>query len=103
MARNGQPPEVATGDYFRTRGSGSSRCKAYSAPPGIGGRYICTVEQGIYLGPVGEYELTDRYLTIEVRGYWINVFDCSNQVSFAHRVPRQEIAAWEQKGWCHAS
>ena len=40
MVRNRQPPEVATGDYCRTRGFGSSRCKAYSAPPGIGGRYI---------------------------------------------------------------
>ena len=91
MVRNGQPPEVATGDYFRTRGSGSSRCKAYSAPPGIGGRYICTVKQGIYLGPVGEYELTDRYLIIEVRSYWINVWDCSNHVSFAHRVHDEKL------------
>ena len=96
-------PQVETGDYFQTKWWGRSRCKAYTAPPSTaGGRYICTLAQGTFLGPVISYELNGRYLSIEVRGYWINVWDGWNQASFAHRVSRQEVESWEQMRWYHS-
>ena len=96
-------PQVETGDYFQTKWWGRSRCKAYTAPPSTaGGRYICTLAQETFLGTVISYELNGRYLSIEVRGYWINVWDGWNQASFAHGVSRQEVESWEQMGWYHS-
>ena len=63
---------------------------------------MCTLAQGTFLGPVISYELNGIYLSIEVRGYWINVWDGWDKASFAHRVSTQEVESWERMGWYHS-
>ena len=53
-------------------------CKAYSEPPGHGGRYITSIAKGSFLGPVdqwAEYSTADGvFVTVQIRGWWINVW-----------------------------
>ena len=111
MTRGGYTsiPLVETGDYVRTRGGGTGiRCKAYRAPPSRrmpGGEvYIATIAPNTYLGPVEEYEYTSNFVTIEVRGYWINIWRAEVPHSvvghtFASLVARHEVAKWKKNGW----
>jgi len=95
------PPSVLPGDYFRTNIGGSSRCKAYDAPPRVVGQYICTIAPGTCLGPVRDVELSNSHLTILVQGYWINIWCSTNNAYFASKVDRAEIQQWEARGWQH--
>jgi len=95
------PPQPVPGDYFFTNPSGRSVCKAYTAPPRIRGQYICTIAKGTYLGPVTAVESTADYVTIEVRGYWINIYAKINNAHFARRVRRICVQHWVQWGWHH--
>ena len=105
------PPFVQTGDYFRTRGGYTSiRCKAYKVPPWRRHRprdnYITTIAPGTYLGPVEEFGYSPWFVTIQVRGYWINVWGAEYPYSdyryhFADRVAPDNVAQWEANGWYH--
>ena len=96
-------PTPYEGQYWRTREHETIRCKAYSGPPsargGCGGDYICTIEPGTTLGPVETWLSTCAFLTILVRGYWINVWSGANRCYFAHSVPWHEVQAWRARGW----
>ena len=95
------PPSILPGDYVRTNIGGLSRCKAYDAPPRVLGNYICTIDQGTYLGPIRDIELSNSHLTILVRGYWINIWSADNNAHFARKVDRAEIQEWAARGWQH--
>ena len=101
MTQYAPPPQPAAGDYYLTNHSGRSVCKAYTAPPRIGGKYICTIAKGTYLGPVTAVEITVDFVTIEVRGYWINIWSKINNAYFARRVRRVCVQHWVQCGWHH--
>ena len=96
-------PEPFVGQYWCTYAK--NRCKAYTAPPllGAGGQKICTIQPGVTLGPVENWVSTPQYVTILVRGYWINVWCSSsprgNAVFFAHPVPVREVEGWKRHGW----
>ena len=100
-------PEVFAGQYWVTRSEKNTkiRCKAYTAPPlrGAGGCVICAIQPGTSLGPVENWVSTPRYVTLLVRGYWINVWCSSsprgNAVFFARPVPLQKVEAWKLRGW----
>ena len=100
-------PEPVQGQYWRTKTHATIRCKAYTCPPlpEAGGRWICTITPGTTLGPVETWLSSESYVTILVRGYWINVW-CSTSprgtpVHFAIPVPQQEVAGWATRGWEH--
>ena len=108
-------PVIETGCYFKTRGPDSRIvCKAYTRPPGKGGKYITSISKGAFLGPVGAYEHSREFATIEVDGWWINVwkkdkrYRCSGisftapGIHFASKVTEQEMAVWEERGWRHS-
>ena len=99
-----QPPAV--GDYYRTRGGHTRiRCKGYSAPPTVGGRWLGTCAPGTYLGPVEEFVSGCGFVTILVRGWWINISseEGGRLVHFAYRVPPHEVLAWRRAGWYDAA
>ena len=68
-------PVIETGCYFKTRGPDSRIvCKAYTRPPGKGGKFITRISKETFLGPVERYEHSREFATIEVDGWWINVW-----------------------------
>ena len=93
-------PQVETGDYVRTLPVGKTRCVAYTAPPSVGGARITSISQGTYLGPVGQWEQTPAFTSVEVRGYWVNVWASQPRPKlFASVVPREVVNAWIAQGW----
>ena len=94
-------PRPAPGDYFLTNRYGRSCCRAYTAPPAIRGRLICSITQGTYLGPVNQVEVSAIFVTIEVRGYWINVWAAEGNAHFARKVPQRTVDSWVHRGWHH--
>ena len=108
------PSELYTGGYYRTKGGKTrTRCKAYRTPPShrlLGPpailHEICTIKRGAYLGPVEEFEITSEFVTILVRGYWINVWGYAEEDPellighhYAYPVPWQEVRRWYRRGW----
>ena len=104
-------PVIETGCYFKTRGPDSRIvCKAYTRPPGKGGKFITRISKETFLGPVERYEHSREFATIEVRGWWINVWKKGNErhpqhatsgISFARKVDQEVISSWENLGWRH--
>ena len=99
--RKAAKPQPVPGDYFRTNPGGRSVCKAYTAPPSIRGHCICQLAKGIYIGPVSQVEISADFVTIEVRGYWINVWSAVCNAHFAEKVPQQTVDYWVHCGWQH--
>ena len=99
-------PSIETGDYFCTRQLPTRvRCVAYTAPP-PNGRRITVISPGTFLGPVGCYRHIEKYSTIEVRGYWINVWRADangdgRPVWFASKVPKDVVSQLCEHGWYH--
>ena len=93
-------PAIALGQYVQTRFFGKTRCKAYTAPPPWGA-YICTIEQGSFLGPIQEVIESREFTTVLVKGYFINVWAKSQRAQFARVVPLEESEAWCRRGWAH--
>ena len=106
-------PLLAIGDYLRTReGSPSTVCRAYSAPPDVchrtlqlrgGGVRLATLAPGTYIGPIEEFCVSIRFVTVLVRSYWINVW---LRTSHRHRgsclvthVLASEVNRWRDSGW----
>ena len=93
------PPVLQLGEYVITRNDGTTaRCKAYDAPCPFG-IYICTIDPGTMLGPIEEVLDVGDYVTILVRGYYINVWAASNQYSFAFKVPSSTMSWYRSLGW----
>ena len=95
-------PRVSNGNYFRTPPRHSRKqCRAYDAPP-FDGRLLCTIAPDTTLGPVENYYESWRFVSICVRGYWMNVWgmgDSGRYVNFAYRVSDTEVANWKRRGW----
>ena len=65
---------AAVGDYFRSKRLPTKvRVKAYSEPPGGGGYYLTTLEPGTYFGPAERVVENHGFVTVLVRGFWMNV------------------------------
>ena len=97
---------AAVGDYFRSRCLPTTvRVNAYSEPPGCGGYYLATLEPGTYFGPAERVVQNHGFITVLVRGFWLNVgkFDGRGAyiryVPFAYEVPRREVRSWKTRGW----
>ena len=90
-------------DYFLTKPEPTEiRCKAYADPPSVGNKsgYILTIDPGTYLGPVEEVEHTHRFVTIRVKGYWINVWTSERGGNhFAKAVNKDTVEQWIRRGW----
>ena len=97
-----QSPHIALGQYYRSRCLPTAvRCKAYAQPP-PDGEYITTIAPGTYLGPVEDWQFSERFATICVRGYWINVWTRranGEGVHFATVEPDVEVQRWRKQGW----
>ena len=93
------PPQA--GDYFLTRPLPTTiRCRAYDAPPRVGGRLLNTIEPGTYLGPVEEVSVTADFTTILVRGVWVNVWARTRGgVQYARQVDPMTVEYWVGLGW----
>ena len=108
-------PDPCIGTYFVTPKFWSSiRCKAYTEPPlpDCAGSYITTLASGTYFGPAEEIVTTKTFVTILVRGYWINVWRINDfprltgpwtfsdlGTAFARHVPKETVASWRARGW----
>ena len=110
-------PLLVLGDYLKTREGTSTHgsvpvCRAYSAPPDVchdtlqilgGGAHLATLPPGTYIGPVEEFCVSIRFVTVLVRGYWINVWlrrPARHRGTYlALRVPDAEVASWHALGW----
>ena len=89
---------VGEGTYFVTKPLPTKiRCKAYDMPVMFGGEHICTFDPGTYLGPVEAFTSTPDFMTICVRGYWINVWGFGQP--YARLVDWTEVEAWRLQGW----
>ena len=90
-------------DYFLTKPVPTNICcKAYVNPPSVEDRYgyILTIAPGTYLGPVEEVEHTHRFVTIRVKGYWINVWTSERGGKhFAKAVNKATVDQWTRRGW----
>ncbi len=89
------------GHYFQTRRRTAIRCKGYSAPP-FEGNYLGTVDPGVYLGPVETWLDTDRYTTVLIHGWWINIWERKQGefgTDFAEKVDRMSVHYWHTTGW----
>ena len=102
-------PIPRVGGYALTKPSPTKiRCKAYTAPPLRGGELITTIAPGTSLGPIEAEEQSEMFVTIQVRGYWINIWrahwnspDQKGGTNYATLVTQPEIDDWEQHGWRH--
>ena len=100
-------PAVQTGDYVRTAGGHTLiRCRAYRCPPPFGGRSHTTIAPGTFLGPVACFQNAPDFVTIEVRGYWVNIWKAKHPgsehgISFAKISEKRELQKWEERGWHH--
>ena len=43
--------------------------------------------------------IRDSFVTIEVRGYWTNVWSADRNAHFAKKVPQQTVDYWVHCGW----
>ena len=95
-------PSVAPGHYLVTKQLPTAiRCKAYTHPlVNGGGEYITTIDPGTTIGPVEEVRFTGQFLSVLIRGYWINVWAADRGgVMFAYRVPEGIVRGWRARGW----
>ena len=106
---------LTIGDYLKTVAPpvrGSLVCRAYTAPPEVchrthevigGGDYLATLSPGTYIGPIEEFCVSVRFVTVMVRRYWINVWmrrtPGSRGTHLALPVPPTEVQAWRAQGW----
>ena len=110
----GPRPKLCKGQWFVAKwGYTKIRCKSYDAPPSTRECHIIRVwHRGEYIGPVSDYENTDRFATIRVGDEWINVW-CRDQwdvhygatppsmgVHYAMAVPERVVDEWHAAGWC---
>ena len=102
-------PRVAIGEYYRTKPRWQrTRCVAYDAPP-YDGRKLATLAPNTVVGPVENHLSTDDFVTICVRGWWINIWAAKDMrrpqitypygCKFARRVPDWEVRHWRSRGW----
>ena len=81
------------------------RCTGYSEPPGTrpAGRYLGEIPPNTYIGPVTEVKVNAMYVTILVKGWWIDVWERTNEEGlgtyFATQVSETERQAWRDRGW----
>ena len=67
-------PTPRLGEMYQSLSARSStRCKAYDAPPPRG-RYIRTLEVEEIFGPVLEWHVSERYVSIRSDEGWINIW-----------------------------
>ena len=96
------------GDWYQSvPGRTPIRCIGYSAPfdpeTKSGGEYLGEMSPGTYFGPVERYDVTNVFVSVLVRGWWINVWKAADgrrpDTSFAFKVPDETIADWKRRGW----
>ena len=110
-------PLLTIGDYMVTVRSDASHrtlpvCRAYSAPPNVihdshevvdGGVHLATLSPGTCIGPIEEFTISIRFVTVLVRSYWMNVWMCRSSASrgthLAIPVPPAELLRWRLQGW----
>ena len=120
-ALNSGAPLLVLGDYLKTIEHASSHrsslvCRAYSAPPDVchhthevigGGTHLATLQPGTYIGPIEEFCVSVRFVTVLVRRYWINVWmrrsTTSRGTYLALPVRRSEVRNWQTHGWVDRS
>ena len=107
-------PEAKIGSWWRTMPAPwIIRCEGYSEPPGTkhAGRCLGTIPADTYIGPVTKVKVSARHVTILVKGWWIDVWERTNEEGlgtyFATQVSETERQAWRDRGWrdapcCHA-
>ena len=104
-------PWPQIGGYVQTKRHPTRiRCKAYTAPPvGDGGDLITTILPGTSLGPIQDVQQTPLFVTIQVKGWWINIWRSRNSVThnlginYATVYEQADIDDWERHGWRHAA
>ena len=108
-------PSPRPGDYVQAKPRPTSIvCKGYSRPPRYNGNRLGTIPAGTYLGPIIAVEDSDRFVTVLIDGWWINIWRAkrhrdagghtgptfsSEGVDYAHVITREEARRWEDDGW----
>ena len=97
-----RPAEAQIGRYFLTKPASSSvRCRAYDAPPSLGGTKMCTIQPNTTIGPIEAVEDTYQFRAVLVRGFWINVWSASSGKLIKHVIQDEVVRRWVQHGWEH--
>ena len=98
LAQRTSRPQPMVGSYWQSKALPTKiRCKAYDAPPRVRGTCLTTIEPSTTLGPVEAVEHWGDFVTILVRGYWINVWN--NNIPFAFAVCPDVVDEWRSNGW----
>ena len=101
--RNAPRPEVTHGDYLLTKPAPTTIvCKAYDQPFPAG-TYITSISPGTSLGPVEEFLHTETFVSVLIKGYWINIWHrnrgSSRGVDFAAVIAKPIVESWIRAGW----
>ena len=108
-------PAPRPGDYVQAKPRPTRIvCKGYSLPPSCRGDYLGTIPAGTYVGPITAIENSDRFVTVLIDEWWINIWRAkrnrnadgrlgsmfsSEGVDYAHVITREEACLWERDGW----
>ena len=68
-----------------------------------------TIPPGTYLGPVEKVEVGCGFLTVQVQGFWVNIWAANMRrapirgemhgTNYAKVVPRAVAQRWKRSGW----
>ena len=89
-------PLVELGGWVQTIDHRTIRCKAYDGPPGIGrgGNFIKVFKPGTFLGPINQIVRSWEFETIEVDGWWINIWGMRRGTGTVYAVPVSDDAGY---------
>ena len=82
-------------------------CKGYYGAPSVArvgsdSGWLGNIQPGSYLGPIAAVDHSERFVSVLVNGWWINIWASEGGGrTFAFPVPGQEVRRWERRGWEH--
>ena len=105
-------PYPRVGSYVRAKCHGKHHptkivCKGYYAAPSVArvgsdSGWLGNIEPGTYLGPIAAVDQSERYVSVFINGWWINIWSTERGgTTFAFPVPDQEVRRWVRRGWQH--
>ena len=86
-------PQFWLGQYLQSVTQGSIVCKRYTLPP-FEGDYVDTLKPGTIAGPISKIQHSDRFMTVKIGDFWINVWGTRALPDPVARERRGTVYAW---------